>query len=198
MLVHLVDLHQRRIYPAEITIEAGKIKQIQEVEHAPENTGYVLPGFVDAHVHIESSMLPPAEFARMAVVHGSVATGADPHEIANVLGAEGVMDMLADAARVPLKYCFGAPSCVPATTFETAGAAMDAVAVEELLKNPSIGYLSEMMNFPGVLFNDAEGTKNGRILTKSGKSHVYPSSRRKNSDAFALLTMMVSGVGCTK
>ncbi|MCA0239210.1 MAG: adenine deaminase [Bacteroidetes bacterium] len=156
MLVHLVDLHQRRIYPAEITIEGGKIRQIREVQEAPANTGYVLPGFVDAHVHIESSMLPPAEFARMAVVHGTVATVSDPHEIANVLGAEGVMYMLKDAARVPLKYCFGAPSCVPATGFETAGAAMDAAAVEELLKNPEIGYLSEMMNFPGVLFNDAE------------------------------------------
>ncbi len=156
MIAHLVDLHQRRVYPAEILVENGRIRQIRELDSAPQTAGFVLPGFVDAHVHIESSMLPPAEFARMAVVHGTVATVSDPHEIANVLGNEGVLYMLEDAARVPLKFCFGAPSCVPATTFETAGAVMDATAVEKLLKHPDIGYLSEMMNFPGVLFNDAE------------------------------------------
>ncbi len=156
MIVNLVDLHQRRIYPAEIIVEKGRILQIRALDNAPETEGFVLPGFVDAHVHIESSMLPPAEFARMAVVHGTVATVSDPHEIANVLGNEGVLYMLEDAARTPVKFCFGAPSCVPATTFETAGAVMDAAAVEKLLQHPAIGYLSEMMNFPGVLFNDAE------------------------------------------
>ena len=156
MIAHLVDLHQRRVYPAEILVENGRIRQILELDSAPQTAGFILPGFVDAHVHIESSMLPPAEFARMAVVHGTVATVSDPHEIANVLGNEGVMYMLEDAARVPVKFCFGAPSCVPATTFETAGAVMDAAAVEKLLEHPGIGYLSEMMNFPGVLFNDAE------------------------------------------
>jgi len=156
MIAHLVDLHQRRVYPAEILVENGRIRQILELDSAPQTAGFILPGFVDAHVHIESSMLPPAEFARMAVVHGTVATVSDPHEIANVLGNEGVMYMLEDAARVPVKFCFGAPSCVPATTFETAGAVMDAATVEKLLEHPGIGYLSEMMNFPGVLFNDAE------------------------------------------
>lgn len=165
MIINLVDLHQRRIYPAEIIVENGRILQIRELDHAPETAGYVLPGFVDAHVHIESSMLPPAEFARMAVVHGTVATVSDPHEIANVLGNEGVMYMLEDAARVPLKFCFGAPSCVPATTFETAGAVMDADAVEKLLQHPAIGYLSEMMNFPGVLFNDAQ------VMAKIAAAH---------------------------
>ena len=152
----LVDLHQRRIYPAEITVENGQILQIQEIDHAPENAGFILPGFVDAHVHIESSMLPPTEFARMAVVHGTVATVSDPHEIANVLGNEGVTFMLEDAARSPLKFCFGAPSCVPATSFETAGAILNAADVDQLLQNPAIGYLSEMMNFPGVLHSDPE------------------------------------------
>ncbi len=153
---NLVDLHQRRIDPAEIRVENGKIQHIREIAEAPENAGYLLPGFVDAHVHIESSMLPPTEFARMAVVHGTVATVSDPHEIANVLGNEGVAFMLEDAARVPLKFCFGAPSCVPATGFETAGAILNAADVEKLLENPAIGYLSEMMNFPGVLHNDPE------------------------------------------
>lgn len=152
----LVDLHARRIYPAEITVENGQIRHIRAVDQAPADAGFLLPGFVDAHVHIESSMLPPAEFARMAVVHGTVATVSDPHEIANVLGAEGVQYMLDDARRVPVKFCFGAPSCVPATGFETAGAVLDAADVTRLLENPAIGYLSEMMNFPGVLHGDAE------------------------------------------
>lgn len=152
----LLDLHQRRIYSAEINVENGRIAHIQETDKTPELAGYLMPGFVDAHVHVESSMLPPGEFARMAVVHGTVATVSDPHEIANVLGADGVQFMLDDAARSPLKFCFGAPSCVPATSFETAGATLDADAVEALLRNPAIGYLSEMMNFPGVLFEDAQ------------------------------------------
>ena len=152
----LIDLHQRRIYPASITFEAGIITAIQEMASAPVGAGYLMPGFVDAHVHIESSMLPPSEFARMAVVHGTVATVSDPHEIANVLGMAGVAYMLEDAARVPFKFCFGAPSCVPATAFETAGAQLNAADVEKLLQNPAIGYLSEMMNFPGVLHGDEE------------------------------------------
>ncbi len=162
---HLVDLHQRRIYPAEITLKNGRIHQIQEIARVPENAGYILPGFVDAHVHIESSMLPPTEFARMAVVHGTVATVSDPHEIANVLGNEGVAFMLADAERSPLKFCFGAPSCVPATSFETAGAVLNAADVEKLLQNPAIGYLSEMMNFPGVLHGDPE------VMAKIAAAH---------------------------
>jgi len=158
MQIHarLVDLHARRIYPAEITVENGHIRHIREVGQAPAEAGFLLPGFVDAHVHIESSMLPPAEFARLAVVHGTVATVSDPHEIANVLGTEGVQFMLDDARRVPVKFCFGAPSCVPATGFETAGAVLDAADVTRLLENPAIGYLSEMMNFPGVLHGDEQ------------------------------------------
>ncbi|MCC6459291.1 MAG: adenine deaminase [Saprospiraceae bacterium] len=154
---YLVDLHQRRIYSAEIQIENQRIRRVVErAEAPPAGAGFVLPGFVDAHVHIESSMLPPAEFARLAVVHGTVATVSDPHEIANVLGAEGVHYMLEDARRVPLKFCFGAPSCVPATGFETAGAVLDADAVALLLEHPEIGYLSEMMNFPGVWHADPQ------------------------------------------
>ena len=153
---HLIDLHQRRIYPAAVSVANGKIQAIEPLESVPAGAGYLLPDFVDAHVHIESSMLPPAEFGRLAVVHGTVATVSDPHEIANVLGAAGVQYMLEEAAKSPLKFCFGAPSCVPATGFETAGAAIDAGAVEELLQHPQIGYLSEMMNFPGVLHGDGE------------------------------------------
>lgn len=151
----LVDLHQSRIYPARVTIQDGCIQRIEEVPDG-QFANYLLPGFVDAHIHIESSMLPPSEFARLAVVHGTVATVSDPHEIANVLGEEGVRFMLADARRVPFTFCFGAPSCVPATTFETAGATLDATAVARLLAEDEIGYLAEMMNFPGVLQADEE------------------------------------------
>jgi adenine deaminase len=149
----LVDLHQRRIYPARVTVSEGYIQRIEEVPGA-DFAGYLMPGFVDAHIHIESSMLPPSEFARLAVVHGTVATVSDPHEIANVLGEEGVHFMLADARRVPFTFCFGAPSCVPATSFETAGATLDTAAVTRLLAQEEIGYLAEMMNFPGVLHED--------------------------------------------
>lgn len=156
MEAHLIDIHQRRTYPARLTIENGIIVRIEPLDFLPESCGYILPGLVDAHVHIESSMLPPAEFARMAVVHGTVATVSDPHEIANVLGMEGVRYMLKEAEKTPLKVCFGAPSCVPATPFERAGAVMPAHEVAELLDDPRIGYLSEMMNFPGVLNGDQE------------------------------------------
>ena len=152
LYTHLVDLHEKRIFPAKVVLDAGKIATIEPTE-APVS-GYLLPGFVDAHVHIESSMLVPSEFARMAVVHGSVATVSDPHEIANVLGVPGVEFMLENAAQVPFKFHFGAPSCVPATHFETAGAVIGPDEVEQLLLRPDIWYLSEMMNFPGVIHRD--------------------------------------------
>jgi adenine deaminase len=152
---NLVDILQKRIYPAELSIENGIIKSITpNVE--PEPSNYILPGFIDAHVHIESSMLIPSEFARLAVVHGTVATVSDPHEIANVCGMPGVEFMIHDGARVPFKFYFGAPSCVPATIFETAGATIDVQDVEELMSRSEIKYLSEMMNFPGVLNGDKE------------------------------------------
>ncbi len=148
----LVDLEAREIYPAVVTVFGGKIAAIARVEQAP--AVFLMPGFVDAHVHVESSMLPPCEFARIAVRHGSVGSVSDPHEIANVLGVAGVEFMLAEAARTPFKFCFGAPSCVPATTFETAGGEIDVAEVEALLARDDIGYLSEVMNWPGVLGGD--------------------------------------------
>jgi len=142
---NLVDIVNRKIYAAVVEVEGERIVQIKEVDDAPADAGYLMPGFVDAHVHVESSMMPPTEFARLAVVHGTVATVSDPHEIANVLGKAGVEYMLAEAKRVPFKFCFGAPSCVPATHFETAGASLNAAEVKELLEQKDIGYLSEMM-----------------------------------------------------
>lgn len=149
-----VDIQNRVIFPAAVTIEAGFVKQVQRLSEAPEQ--YLLPGFVDAHIHIESSMLVPTEFAKIAVVHGTVATVSDPHEIANVCGVAGVDYMINNAAQSPLKFNFGAPSCVPATAFETAGAIIDAKDIAGLLQRDEIRYLAEMMNFPGVLHREDE------------------------------------------
>jgi len=156
----LVDSWKKMIYPAEITVQNGRISSIQQINESEITTkGFVLPGFIDSHVHIESSMLIPSEFARLAVVHGTVATVSDPHEIANVCGIDGVEFMIENSKQVPFKFNFGAPSCVPATIFETAGASLDSEAVEKLLQQKEISYLSEMMNFPGVLNKDPEVMK---------------------------------------
>ena len=153
----IVDIYNKRIYRGEVTIQNGKIAQIAEKYHDCDE--YILPGFIDAHIHIESSMLVPSEFARLAVTHGTVATVSDPHEIANVLGVEGVEFMVRNGKKVPFKFNFGAPSCVPATDFESAGAVIDSEGVKKLLENPDIKYLAEMMNYPGVLFDDEEVMK---------------------------------------
>ena len=149
-----VDILNKRIYPASVMIQEGMILSITECDAAPNQ--FILPGFIDSHVHIESSMLVPSSFARLAVVHGTIGTISDPHEIANVCGLEGVQYMIDNGKKVPFHFFFGAPSCVPATQFETAGAVIDSVATAKLLASPDIYYLSEMMNFPGVLNQDAE------------------------------------------
>jgi len=168
-----VDIFNKEIYPATVVVKDGKIfsiKKVREREYDTDLLGnefkrvsdnnyqerYILPGFIDSHVHIESSMLIPSEFAKIAVTHGTVATVSDPHEIANVCGIKGVEFMIANGNTVNFKFYFGAPSCVPATGFETAGNALDSAQVKKLLKKKEIKYLSEMMNFPGVLFEDAE------------------------------------------
>lgn len=150
---NIVNVAMRQIFLGEITIENGQIEKIRQLDEC-EFDHFIMPGFVDAHVHIESSMLVPSEFARIAVIHGTVATVSDPHEIANVLGIEGVEYMIENALQVPFHFNFGAPSCVPATSFETSGATLDERAVEQLLQRKEIGYLSEMMNYPGVLAGD--------------------------------------------
>jgi len=149
----IVDVTGGRIFPGRFSVEDSRITSVVEDESAPSDRFY-LPGLVDAHIHIESSLLPPAEFGRAACVHGTVATVSDPHEIANVCGKEGVEWMIESAQKTPLKIAFGAPSCVPATPFETAGAAFDAKAVGEILDLPGVSYLSEVMNFPAVIGGD--------------------------------------------
>ncbi len=154
---NIVDIKNKRIYKGEIFIENGKIKSIIEKDNNVNH--YILPGFVDAHIHIESSMLVPSEFARIAVTHGTVATVSDPHEIANVLGVKGVEFMIENGKQTPFKFNFGAPSCVPATTFESAGAVINSDDIKKLLENSDIKYLAEMMNYPGVLSEDDEVMK---------------------------------------
>jgi len=149
---NLIDIENQAIYKASITVVDGKIEAINKVDTCDDQ--YILPGFIDAHVHVESSMLVPSEFARMAVVHGTVATISDPHEIGNVLGVEGVEYMIDNGNQVPFKFYFGAPSCVPATPFETAGAEINVEQIKKLLDKPEIVYLAEMMNWPGVLNGD--------------------------------------------
>ena len=163
----IVDLVNSRIFSGVVVVEDGKITKIEE--QPVGNTQYIMPGFVDAHVHIESSMLVPSEFARLATCHGTVATVSDPHEIANVLGKNGIRYMIENGKKVPFKFFFGAPSCVPSTTFETSGATLNANDIEELMASPDIYYLSEVMNYPGVINKDPELMQKIKAAKKNGK-----------------------------
>ncbi len=171
LLANVVDIPGRSIFAATIAVAGGRIAAITPTgATAPDPVlPYALPGFVDAHVHVESSLLVPTEFARLAVIHGTVATVSDPHEIGNVLGVAGVEYMLDNAAASPFKFCFGAPSCVPATPFETAGATISADDIERLFQNPKIGYLAEMMNWPGVLARDADVMRKIALAQAAGR-----------------------------
>ncbi len=164
---HIIDILQKRIFKGTILFEGGKILSIAESNHVPDQ--FILPGFIDAHIHIESSMVTPYEFAKIALGHGTVATVSDPHEIANVCGLEGVHYMIDNAKNAGLKFFFGAPSCVPATAFETAGDVLDPTAVDQLLASEDIYYLSEMMNYPGVLNKDPEVMAKIRSAQKYNK-----------------------------
>ena len=164
---NIVDVLNEEIFPGTLIIAEGRIKDI--VREDKEYPNYIIPGFIDAHVHIESSMLVPSEFARIAAVHGTVATVSDPHEIANVLGIEGVRYMIENAQSVPVRFYFGAPSCVPATEFETSGSVLGINEVEELLKMSEIHYLAEVMNFPGVIHDNTEVHEKIRLAIKYGK-----------------------------
>lgn len=164
----ILDPLNRKKFKGAIEISEGRIIQIYETEESVPQQ-YIMPGFVDSHIHIESSMLVPSEFARLAVRHGTVATVSDPHEIANVCGIDGVNFMINNGEKVPFKFFFGAPSCVPATPFETSGAVLDPGEVDKLLERDDILYLAEMMNWPGVLSSDEEVMAKIRSAQKRGK-----------------------------
>lgn len=165
---YIVDLIKKTIFPGTVTVENGRIVSIVEDPQSKSNQ-YILPGFVDSHVHVESSMLIPSEFARLASVHGTVGTVSDPHEIGNVLGLEGIRFMINNGKKVPFHFNFGVSSCVPATSFETAGAAIGGAEVEELFKVDHLKYLSEMMNYPGVIHNDPVVMEKIKIAKELGK-----------------------------
>ena len=168
ILANLVDIPSKKIYPAKVTVVEGRIAQIQEIQPDKE-LPFLMPGFIDAHVHVESSMLVPSEFARLAVVQGTVATISDPHEIANVCGMQGVEYMIENGKQVPFHFFFGAPSCVPATPFETAGGEINAADIENLMARPEILYLAEMMNWPGTVNRDPIVMEKIRIAQKYTK-----------------------------
>lgn len=164
----ILDLQNRKIFKGRVVVEGNRISAIIPDESVTENH-LIAPGFVDAHVHIESSMVTPYAFSKAAVKHGTVATVSDPHEIANVLGVQGVEFMIENAALAPLKIFFGAPSCVPATNFETAGASLDAKDIRYLLKDKGLLYLSEMMNYPGVIYRDPAVLEKIAVALELGK-----------------------------
>ncbi|MDP4223200.1 MAG: amidohydrolase family protein, partial [Bacteroidota bacterium] len=169
----LVDINNRDIYPAEILIKDERIEKITRTGYSRNQ--YILPGLIDAHIHIESSMVTPGSFAVAAVSRGTTGVVSDPHEIANVLGTEGVRYMIRDSGKVPLKFYFGAPSCVPATVFETSGAKIESGEIRELLEKDGLKYLSEVMNYPGVIYSDPEVLKKietARNLDKPVDGHA--------------------------
>ena len=163
----IIDLVQSRIFPGKVTVSDGKIAEVAETPTAEQR--FIMPGFIDAHIHIESSMVPPTEFARMAVCHGTVATVSDPHEIANVMGVEGIDFMIESGKRGHFKFYFGAPSCVPATPFETSGFTLNADVIEQLMARDDIYFLSEMMNYPGVLAEDPDIIRKLQAAQRHGK-----------------------------
>jgi len=180
----IVDVRNRKIFKGEIEVTGKKIVGIKEKDSVSNQ--FIVPGFIDAHVHIESSMLVPSEFARLAVVHGTVATVSDPHEIGNVLGVRGVDYMIENGNQVNFKFFFGAPSCVPATPFETTGAEINADDVKNLLAKEEVKYLAEMMNWPGVLNDDPEVLKKIEYAHRLGKrvdGHA-PGLRGEQAEAY--------------
>lgn len=186
----IVDIVNERIFPGTVLVKNGRIAMITEGETAEKN--FILPGLVDAHIHVESSMLIPSEFARLAVTHGTVATVSDPHEIANVMGVKGVKYMIENGRKVPFKFYFGAPSCVPATPFETAGASLGPEEIEELMKMDEVRYLSEMMNFPGVLQGDKDVKAKLAVAAKYGKPVDGHAPGLKGDDAAAYIRAGIS------
>ncbi|NQU33766.1 MAG: adenine deaminase [Bacteroidetes bacterium] len=164
---NIIDLRAEKIFKGTVHVDNGIISKIVEEKVLEDH--YILPGLIDSHIHIESSMLIPSEFAKLAVVHGTVATVSDPHEIANVLGIDGVKYMIANGNKVPFKFYFGASACVPATPFETSGFQFHEKEMEELLGMKEIKYLSEMMNFPGVINRDAWEMRKIEIAKKYNK-----------------------------
>lgn len=183
---NIVNIFDGTVYLGIITIHENRIFNLKKLGEEDTTYTYFLPGFIDSHVHVESSLLPPSQFGKMAVVHGTVATVSDPHEIANVMGLEGVKYMIHDGERIPFKFFFGAPSCVPATSFETAGFEVTSSDIDELLSDPRVPYLAEMMNFPGVMHEDPAVMEKLALARKHNKpvdGHA-PGLRREQASSY--------------
>ena len=155
---NILNIVTQSITPVRILIEDGVFKEVLPISEDSQLDveGIIVPGFIDSHIHIESTMLTPAQFAKLAVRFGTIGVVCDPHEIANVAGIDGINFMIENSKSVPFKFYFSAPSCVPATDFETFGAVLDSNDIGELLKRDEVVGLAEMMNFPGVINEDAE------------------------------------------
>ena len=178
---NIIDIYNNRIFPGTICIDHGIITDILENSNSYQN--FIAPGFIDAHVHIESSMLVPEEFSKLAISKGTVAVINDPHEIANVLGIEGIRFMIENSWKAPIKIFFSVPSCVPATSFDYSGAEINSDHIEELLQNYSFVSLSEMMNISGVLQKDAEVWHKLKLAEKyKGKVIFYKVNADKEKD----------------
>ncbi|MBK8982606.1 MAG: adenine deaminase [Ignavibacteria bacterium] len=187
---NIVDIFNKKIYPGCISVSNGKIISIKE--NSNKYNSFLMPGFIDAHVHVESSMLIPSEFARIAVTHGTVSTVSDPHEIGNVLGVDGIRYMIKNGNKVPFKFYFGASSCVPATAFETAGAEITASDIRQLFEKDGLLYLSEMMNYPGVLFDDPEVMEKIKIAHELGRPVDGHAPGLKDHDAEKYISAGIS------
>ena len=172
---NILDLQKSEVYPAEILIEDGYFKKVSPIANDSiknlklDFEGILVPGFIDAHIHIESSLLTPSNFAKAVVPFGTTSVIADPHEIANVCGNKGIDFMIEDGKEVPFDFYFSAPSCVPATEFETSGACVDSVAIEKLMKKDEVVALGEVMNYLGVINQDKEIMDKLKIAKKYKK-----------------------------
>ena len=168
---HIVDVVRREIFDGELVVDREQITEVKRCELGDGKWPYFLPGFIDSHIHIESSMVVPSRFARIAVTHGTIGVIADPHEIGNVMGIEGIDFMIRSGNEAQFNFCFGAPSCVPAVggEIETSGAVISADDIEQLMQRDDIGFLGEMMNYPGVLSGDKEVLRKIEAARRNGK-----------------------------
>lgn len=166
---HIVNIAERTVRPGEIHVSDGIIRSVTELDSVPAGSPYYLPGFTDAHIHIESSMMVPENFAKVAAAHGTVGAVCDPHEIANVMGTEGIDFMIGNGKNSRFAFHFGLPSCVPSSHLESAGAVIDAAMTRELIRRDDLHFLAEMMNYPGVMSGDGEVMAKLEAAKEAGK-----------------------------
>lgn len=186
----IVNVFSGEIIPGAVALKGGRVASVGPVTIAEETRdlsgAYLAPGFIDAHMHIESTMMPPSEFVTLAVPHATTGVVADPHEIANVLGIAGIRWMMDNARGLACNIFFTASSCVPSCHLETSGANLDADDLEPLFDDDRIVALAEMMNFPGVVFGDVDVLKKINLgLSRRIVDGHCPGLRAKHLQAYA-------------